>query len=56
MQTKEISEKITYSKGPETIVEDINKILEEVEDKEDLFSFAEQLCHFQTKHTADFCL
>ena len=33
---KEISEEITYSKGPETIVEDINKILDEVEDKDNL--------------------
>ena len=33
---KEISDEITYSKGPESIVEDINKILEEVEDKDNL--------------------
>ena len=33
---KEISEDILYSKGPETIIEDINKILDEIDDKNNL--------------------
>ena len=33
---KEISEEITYSKGPDSIVEDINKILEDITDKDNL--------------------